>query len=368
LVFFREPLQLRLFAGPLDIPYCLIVASYLLLTFVGSRAQRYMKAASSFADLLTDEQKIIDSIKSWVGGNHIGDDCALIASQTLVSTDALVEDIHFRRDLMTLSEIGWKAVAVNLSDIAAMAGRPRYLFVTVCAPGDFTRNEFRDLYQGITSCARQYRVSIAGGDITASEKLMLSMTVIGDVHESGCLTRSGAKPGDVVIATGDFGASRAGLEKLLAGSTAKRENDYVLERHIRPTPRLSESWTLIAKTGSMGALMDASDGLADALVQIARASSVGLMMELGSIPIHESTRKAAAEAGTDPMEWALYGGEDYELVGCIDANVWGEWRKEGSKGNPFVPIGIVTDGAEIVLMRHGAVAPPLDLSKCFQHL
>ncbi len=122
------------------------------------------------------------------------------------------------------------------------------------------------------------------------------------------------------------------------------------------------------KTGSFGALMDASDGLADAFLQIARASSVGLMIELGSIPIHEQTKKVAAEAGVDPIEWALYGGEDYELVGCIDANVWGEWRKEGSKGNPFVPIGIVTDGKTIEndAIRLGCTA--FDMSKCFQHL
>lgn len=130
---------------------------------------------------------------------------------------------------------------------------------------------------------------------------------------------------------------------------------------------MSESWTLVSKTGSLGALMDASDGFADAILQIARASSVGLMIELGSIPIHEETRKIAAEAGVDPIEWALYGGEDYELVGCIDANVWGEWRKEGSKNNPFVPVGIVTDGDSIAMTRHGAAAPALDMTRCFQH-
>ncbi len=347
-----------------------------------------MKPASSFAELLTGEQKIIDSIKSWVGGNLIGDDCALIASQMLVSTDALVEDTHFRRDLMSLEEIGWKSVAVNLSDIAAMAGRPRYLFVTVCAPPGFSQNDFRRLYQGITDCARQYRLTIAGGDIAAAEKLMLSLTVIGDVHENGCLTRSGAKAGDVVIATGDFGASRAGLFRLLsactdkgssgravhenAASVAREKNaqaaSYAINRHVHPLPRLSESWELVRKTGSAGALMDASDGLADALLQIARASSVGLRIELSSISIHEETKKLAAEAGADPMDWALYGGEDYELVGCIDANVWGEWRKEGSKNNPFYPIGIVTDGQSIELTRHGAAAPPLDMQKSFQHL
>lgn len=332
-----------------------------------------MRTASSFARLLTGEQKMIDSIKGWVGGNLIGDDCAVLASQTLVSTDALVEGVHFRRDLMTLEEIGWKAVAVNLSDIAAMAGRPRYLFVTVCAPAGFSQNEFRSLYKGIGDCARQFRTVIAGGDITASDQLMLSLTVMGDVHENGCLTRSGAKPGDVLIATGDFGASKAGLWELLSGEGAEigsqtKVSSHTLNKHIRPAPRLSEAWMLVSKTGSKGALMDASDGLADALVQLARTSSVGLMVELGSIPIHEQTKQVAARANADPVDWALYGGEDYELVGCIDANVWGEWRKEGSKGNPFVPIGIVTDGSSIDLTRHGSAAPPLDVSKCFQHL
>ena len=133
-------------------------------------------------------------------------------------------------------------------------------------------------------------------------------------------------------------------------------------------PRLSEAWMLVGKTGSAGALMDASDGLADALVQLARANSVGMMVELGSIPMNAETKQIASQAGVDPVDWALYGGEDYELVGCIDANVWGEWRKEGSKNNPFVPIGIVTDGASIDLTRYGSPAPPLDMSKCFQHI
>lgn len=331
-----------------------------------------MKAASSLNGLLTGEQKMIDSIKGWVGGSLIGDDCALIPPQMLVSADALVEGNHFRLDLMSLREIGWKAVAVNLSDIAAMAGRPRYLFVTVCAPAGFGKTEFRQLYEGIGDCARAHRVAIAGGDITSSEKLMLSITVIGDVHESGCLMRSGAKPGDVVIATGDFGASRAGLWQLMNGKSVSRQPatdvNHALLRHIQPEPRLLESWKLVEKTGSSGALMDASDGLADALVQLSRASNFGLRVELGSVPIHQNTKQIAAEAGVDPVEWALYGGEDYELVGCIDANVWGEWRKEGSKGNPFVPIGIVTDGHKIELTRHGVEAPPLDMNKSFQHL
>lgn len=336
--------------------------------------------ASPLKQNLTNEQRIIASIKSWVGGDLIGDDCALLsASQTLVSSDALVEGTHFLRDLMTLQEIGWKSAAVNLSDIAAMAGRPRYLFVTVCAPPDFGEDSFRQLYEGIGECARAYKTVIAGGDITSSKNLMLSLTVIGDVHESGCLKRSGAKVGDIVVVTGDFGASRAGLwvmQESGTGSLGGNNKDdvnarnSVRERHVHPLPRLCESWSMVRRTGSGGALMDASDGLADALVQITRGSNVGLKIDLSLVPVAPETKLVATMAGRKYIDWALYGGEDYELVGCMPSQIWEKWLSDGDRDNPFTAIGTVTaDSAQqIELHNNGQPAAALDLSRCFQHV
>ncbi|HEY9787211.1 MAG TPA: thiamine-phosphate kinase [Candidatus Obscuribacterales bacterium] len=340
------------------------------------------------ANYLTEEQRVIQAIAEWVGGGLIGDDCALVSGQTLLTSDSLVEGTHFLRPLMSLDDIGWKAAAVNLSDVAAMAGRPRYLLVAATVPHDFGLADFRQLFAGIGDCARAYRTRVAGGDVTHGPCLMLTLTVVGEVHEEGCLKRSGARSGDVVVVTGDFGASRAGLWLLQArqpGGESKLPPDvkatsaarlsvpqalnFCIERHVKPKPKLEESWQLVGRTRGAGALMDASDGLADAIVQIGRASNVGMEIDTDRIPIHEATRKVAAEAGVDPLHWALYGGEDYELVACLAQDIWKQWQ-ESSAGQalPFKEIGRVTEEGDFKLMKDGKAGPELDLSQSFQHL
>lgn len=321
---------------------------------------------------LTEEQSLIEEIKSIVAcSSFLGDDCAVLPGQNLVTTDVLVESVHFRLETMSLDDLGWKAVAVNLSDIAAMAGRPRYLTCAVVWPARLDRHAFRALFRGMDECATAYRAKIVGGDITGGEKLTIAITVFGEVHENGCLLRSGAHAGDVVVVTGDFGASAAGLAALerLARPASGEIAINGMERacinwHVRPHPRLCESWALVRKSSGRGALMDASDGLADALLQISRASNVGMKIDVDQIPIAEHTRKVAKTRGVEPLDWALYGGEDYELVGCIDAKVWHDWTEY----KPFHQIGTVNDTRRIELNSASQkTAQELDSRKCFQH-
>jgi thiamine-monophosphate kinase len=190
----------------------------------------------------------------------------------------------------------------------------------------------------------------------------VSVTAIGDVHESGCLTRANAKAGDVVVVTGDFGASAAGLSLLNKTINEQKKYPYVFQRHVRPIPRLCESWALVRQTGNRASLMDASDGLADALVQIARASQVGIEVNQLDIPIHDQTKVVADICQVDPLEWALYGGEDYELVGTLPEEVWLKWKDN----NPFTAIGKVTASPGVVL-NTGPKKIALDLKKSFQH-
>ncbi|SRR5579885_261442 len=309
---------------------------------------------------LTSEQKLIEAIKSWVGESFIGDDCAVLPGRALVTSDSLVEGTHFSLSWTSLADLGWKAVAVNLSDIAAMAGRPRHLVVNLTMPPGFALRQCRELFLSMAGCARAYRSDIVGGDLTCGPLLVLSVTVLGEAHERGCLRRSGAQPGDAVIVSGDFGAGAAGLWALTQEIPGF---ERVVARHRRPLPRLCESWALVRQTGDRGALMDASDGLADALVQLSRASAVGMRVDLSRVPIHEQTRQAAERAGVDPLDWALYGGEDYELVATVAAADWETMRQ--SPENPFVAIGTVTHGREVAV--EGAAGRQLDLTRSYQH-
>lgn len=337
---------------------------------------------------LSREQQLIEDIRSVVGEKFLGDDCAYVAGGLLLTTDTLLEGSHFLPELSDMTDIGFKAMAVNLSDIAAMAGKPRFAMVALTLPPSLSRKDFLKLYAGIADCARLYDVAIVGGDITSGPLLSITISIVGSTSEYGCLTRSGAKPGDTIVVTGKFGLSSGALAELLAtfprrkqslqrrGSTSPKEKPQIealrkaypasLDRHFRPIPRILESWQFVKRVGQRGALMDASDGLADALAQIARASNVGMEVELTEVPIHPETEQIAKTLKREAFDLALYGGEDYELVGCLAASVWQSWSEEAEAS--FKKIGQVTDSGKIELFNRGRPGPKLDLEKCFQHL
>jgi thiamine-monophosphate kinase len=334
---------------------------------------------------ITREHRLIAKIKDWTGERLIGDDCAVLPGQMLVTADTLVENTHFIIPGISFEDLGWKSLAVNLSDIAAMCGRPRFAIVNLTLPGahassvpldpvartarphrtPVTELDIEKFYMGLIDCARTYRCRIVGGDLTRGNDIVISITAIGEAHESGIALRSGAKAGDIVVCTGDFGASAAGLW-LMKEEWGASEFEHCAARHFRPLPRLCESWSLVRTTRGKGALMDASDGLADALVQIARASEVGIEVNEHDIPINEQTETVAGLAGSDVMEWALYGGEDYELVGTIAPDHWDSLQK--SSNNAFKQIGVVTDKhRDTLLLRADGKPQPIKLDKTFQH-
>jgi len=336
--------------------------------------------------MLTREQALVKKIKEWSGSTYIGDDCAVLSGGLLVSTDTLVEGTHFRLDFTDWRRLGWKSCAVNLSDIAAMAGRPRYLTVALTLPADTGEENIRQFYSGFVACAKMFNAEIVGGDLTVGREVAINVTVIGDSHEAGLMLRSGAKPGDVVLVTGHFGASAAGLQLLLSGTLSNYAiNNYsqLLAAHLEPQPRLSQSWALVRLTAGAGALMDASDGLADALYQIAEQSHVDIDVDMAAIPLSSATSAYASELKKDPLAWALYGGEDYELVATIPAHLWleGQSAADGLQF-PFKKIGDVIarsakvnaqgeDAPQIRLLENGAVSERssgvVDLNNCFKH-
>jgi thiamine-monophosphate kinase len=247
----------------------------------------------------------------------IGDDCAVLEppeNDLLATTDLLIEDVHFRRRYATAGDIGWKALAVNLSDIAAMGGRPLWALVSLALPGDVAAEEIEAFYTAMIALGEAHATAIVGGDTCQSAAgWIVGVTLLGEAPKRPRL-RSGARPGDRIAVTGALGRSAAGLA-LLERST--REPADLLAAHLRPTPRVHEGQAL-GRIDGVSAMIDLSDGLATDLQHIADESGVGARVWLDRLPVDAATRRVAAALEADATRWATSGGEDYELLVTID--------------------------------------------------
>ena len=220
----------------------------------------------------------------------------------------LVENVHFRLDFAELFQIGWRSLAVNISDIAAMGGEPTYAFVSVGLPRETTVKFVDELYSGMQKIAEDYSVDIVGGDTVSAPQMVINVALLGEVDAENLVLRSGAKPGDALVVTGDLGGSEAGLTILMHCLPIKGT-----EKHLRPVPRVREG-RLLAKSGSVTAMIDVSDGLASEVHHICEASRTGAKLCANSIPLSHNVRPAAESTGRNPHDLALYGGEDFELL------------------------------------------------------
>lgn len=268
--------------------------------------------------------------KSTVYG--IGDDGAVLDNsncQTVVSTDLLVEGIHFDMMYTPLKHLGYKAVVVNLSDIYAMNATPKQITVSLAISSRFSVEAIEELYEGIYSACEKYNVDLVGGDTTSSLKgLIISVTAIGQAKKDKIVYRNGAKPGDIICLTGDLGASYLGLQLLEREKHVYIDNpemqpileghDYLLKRQLKPEARkdmieLFEKANLVPTS-----MIDVSDGLASELMHICRNSEVGVFIEEAQVPIQKETYDQALEFNMDPITVALSGGEDYELLFTVE--------------------------------------------------
>lgn len=281
----------------------------------------------------------------------IGDDAAVLEAlqAPLVTCDCLVESVHFRRDWTTPRQLGMKSLAVNISDIAAMGGRPVAAFITLALGPNDDLNFVDELYRGLEEVAVRYGISICGGDTSRSPSaLMISITLIGESprdDENACpVLRSGARPGDMVLVTGTLGDAAAGLALLQnpSANVAAPVHEYLLARHHEPQVRLDEMYSAlgmpfftpeaVANTTQVDnwrdslsarysrrvrAALDISDGLAGDAAHIARSSNVSIETEAARLPISGPCREAADALQTSVFDWALSGGEDYELLWCV---------------------------------------------------
>lgn len=249
----------------------------------------------------------------------IGDDAAVWRRGNqleLAKTDALVEGVDFLPTLATWADIGWKALAVNLSDIAAMGGRPDYALVTLGLPPTTPADAVRDLYAGMLDLADRFGTALVGGDLSAAKEVFISVALTGVALRPSrgealpLLLRSTAQPGQVLAVTGTLGASAAGLEMLRHGRRLPPDiAAFLRTAHLRPMPRLRESWALVEAGVRCG--MDVSDGLVGDAEKIARASGVDLVIEAARVPVDPRVRTAFPDRW---LELALTGGEDFELL------------------------------------------------------
>ena len=247
----------------------------------------------------------------------IGDDAAVLglpAGTSLVATiDALIEEVHFRKEWSRPEDLGWKALAVNVSDLGAMGARPLGCLVTLALPGAMPVRWVDRLYAGLAECAAAYGCPVVGGDtVRAPQHLALSVAAFGAVPEGKQVTRSGARVGDLLCVTGVLGESGGGLALLRAGRKERRFAAPI-RCHVRPEPPVTAGVAL-AERGLATAMLDLSDGLASDLQHLCRASGVGARTEAERLPISDTARQAAKALGVDPVRWALHSGEDYELL------------------------------------------------------
>ncbi len=332
----------------------------------------------------------------------IGDDAAVVGlteamdgvaepKRLLLAVDTMVETVHFLPETMREQDVGYKALAANISDIAAMGGVPLHALISVSVPQAYGPERMRRLYDGLYACAERYGVAIVGGDTTSSPShLVVSVTLTGTVTAGQELRRSGARPGDLVFVTAATGLAAAGLHALLArgsgagahaagpalatpgkpddrshedeaalieelaGSSGLRTEQIgrLVEAHRRPSPSV-HAGRLLQRHGCRS-LNDVSDGLASEAWELAEASGVRILLEERLLPISGSLAAYGASAGMNPLDWILYGGEDYALLGTLPPErLAGAQADFGKAGNPFFVIGRVEAGSSEVLLDNG---------------
>jgi thiamine-monophosphate kinase len=321
------------------------------------------------------EKGLLERLQRFCPSDIVGDDAAVLATvlgqSLVVTTDMLVDGVHFSDRTTSPEDAGWRAAAANLSDLAAMGAAPLGITVGLGLPGNVPVSWVERLYQGMTECLQQYETFVVGGDVCRSTVITLAITAFGQADPVRTIRRCAAQLGDAIVVTGVHGASRAGLELLLhpelGQNLSEAHRTALIQAHQRPRPRLDVLPVLweVAGESPRVAGMDSSDGLADAVAQLCQASGVGAKIERNRIPM-----PAALNNWVSPeqaLDWALYGGEDFELVLCLPPKIAEALVQQLGTGASVV--GTIADSEAFHLLDQTGEYPDqvLTLSRGFQH-
>ncbi len=312
----------------------------------------------------TDFLKIINN--TLTNSKYLGDDCADLSDLDIfVTQDTLVEDVHFSMYTTTPYLLGRKSVNVNLSDLAAALSMPKYITVSLSVPNT-TEDEFiSELYRGINEVCREHNVTVIGGDITGSEKIVISITAIGkriSLHNS---SRKNAKKGDYVLVTGNIGDSSAGLHSL---TNFLRADKKLLEAHLNPSARVEQGIKPAGIIDGDIAVTDTSDGLCDALYKISQASRHAIEIDYDKLPVSQELKDYTKRNNLNIDDFVLWGGEDFELVLCVPDDIY---AKLDDKIYTCIGRVINKDLNPSVLIKKGnntmKITPEIFENKSFDH-
>jgi thiamine-monophosphate kinase len=294
----------------------------------------------------------------------IGDDAAILSpagrAEWVLSCDAFLENIHFRANTHPPDSVGYKALARAASDLAAMGATPRYFLLTLALPKARTGAWLNTFLKGMARAARELGISIIGGDTTNSDRVFISITVLGEIAPRQALTRSGARPGDIIYVSGKLGRAQLGLELVLSGHSRDRKLRALVQPHLYPKIRV-ELGAWLARQRIATSAMDLSDGLSTDLARLCAASKVGAKIYAGKIPSVVIPAAVASSLGRrklDPLQLALHGGEDYELLFTISPRQEKKLRRAPGASTPTA-IGEITRNQQILLVAPNGKTKPL---------
>ena len=308
------------------------------------------------------EFQFIDSLRRRFD-NGIGDDAAIFSAstgkETVITTDLLVEDIDFRRTTAPPLLLGHKALAVSLSDVAAMGARPRWTLISIGVPDDVWQTEFVDqFYEGLAAIASRYDVRLIGGDTSrTTESIVIDSIVLGECNTGQAVKRVGAEAGDQIFVTGSLGGAAAGLRLIERGAHLAEQKlddedsqkiDHVLLRQLRPEPRVG--WGMVLGEERLAtAMIDISDGLSSDLNHFCTASGVGALIESSLLPIDHQVVELCGRRALDPLQLALHGGEDFELLFTVRSGDVARLprRVDGVEITRIGEVVVRTDGVKI---------------------
>ena len=301
----------------------------------------------------------------------IGDDAAVVEPERnrveVLTVDAVVEGVHFDRAFVPPEAIGHRALAVNLSDLAAMGAAPRHALLSLVLPATLPLADFDGVISGMAALAASHRLHLVGGNLTrtsgAHGPLIVDISVTGTVKPRQVLTRRGARPGDRLYVSGTIGSAAAGLRllredaRLVTAMSAAPDVERLVTAYLRPAPRVRLG-LMLARNRAASACMDLSDGLSDAVYQLAAASGVGARIDADALPIDARAREVLAARGDDHVAAAITGGDDYELLVSVRPRTRGRLAAAIRHGGvPLTNVGVCTEDPAVVLQRGGEEAP-----------